>query len=123
MSDTVLVMLLTVMYFISGINKINNFQNVVNGFNDKLNIGRLAYIAIFFAITIEIVAPVIMVQSTLNKNINSDATTATYSLVLFTILATLIYHFPPYGKNYYPFMSNLTAIGGLLFFSKHLNHS
>tara|TARA_B100001094_G_scaffold326648_1_gene383200 strand:- start:2263 stop:2619 length:357 start_codon:yes stop_codon:yes gene_type:complete len=39
---------------------------------------------------------------------------ALYSLVVFTILATLLCHFPPVGNVYYPFISNVTTIGGLL---------
>ena len=38
---------------------------------------------------------------------------ATLSLIIFTIKATYLYHFPPYGKEYYPFMGNLTTVGGL----------
>ena len=34
-------------------------------------------------------------------------------LIIFTILATYLYHFPPSDKEYYPFMSNVTTIGGL----------
>ena len=37
-----------------------------------------------------------------------------YALVLFTVLATLLCHFPPVGFKYYPFISNVTTIGGLL---------
>ena len=37
-----------------------------------------------------------------------------YMLVVFTILATLIFYFPPTGMKYYPFISNITTIGGLL---------
>ena len=35
----------------------------------------------------------------------------------FTVLATLIYHFPPTGGEYYAFMKNLTATGSLLLLS------
>lgn len=121
MKNTGLVVLLTAMYFLSGFNKIKNFQNVVDGFNNKINIGKLAYIAIIIAILIELIAPIIMVYSTINHKFNNYARYATFSLVLFTILATLIYHFPPYANNYYPFMSNLTAIAGLMIFSRCLN--
>ena len=35
----------------------------------------------------------------------------------FTVVATLIYHFPPTGGEYYAFMKNLTATGSLLLLS------
>ena len=37
-----------------------------------------------------------------------------YSLAGFTVLATLLYHFPPKGGEYYKFMSNLTSTSALL---------
>tara|TARA_B110000977_G_C11087840_1_gene495465 strand:- start:1969 stop:2313 length:345 start_codon:yes stop_codon:yes gene_type:complete len=41
-----------------------------------------------------------------------------YSLVVFTILATLLCHFPPMGFKYYAFISNITTLGGLLCLAK-----
>ena len=43
-------------------------------------------------------------------------------LAIFTILATLIYHFPPNGSQYYTFMKNLTATGSLMLLSTHFNN-
>ena len=41
-----------------------------------------------------------------------------YALAVFTILATLLCHFPPTGFTYYPFISNVTTLGGLLCLAK-----
>lgn len=40
------------------------------------------------------------------------------SLIIFTVIATLIFHFPPNtpGK-YYPFISNVNTVGGLILLS------
>lgn len=46
-----------------------------------------------------------------------------YSLALFTVLATLLCHFPPTGFTYYPFISNVTTLGGLLCLAKLIKAS
>jgi uncharacterized membrane protein YphA (DoxX/SURF4 family) len=48
---------------------------------------------------------------------NSLAYYSSVGLAVFTVLATLIYHFPPFGSEYYAFMKNLTATGGLMVLS------
>jgi uncharacterized membrane protein YphA (DoxX/SURF4 family) len=48
---------------------------------------------------------------------NELAYFSSIGLALFTVLATIIYHFPPTGSEYYAFMKNLTATGSLLLLS------
>ena len=48
---------------------------------------------------------------------NNLAYCSSIGLAIFTALATLIYHFPPSGGQYYAFMKNLTATGSLLLLS------
>ena len=62
------------------------------------------------AIVVEIGAPIIIMFSKNTKLVKQ----AIKALGIFTILATLIYHFPPTGLNYYPFLKNLSLIGGLM---------
>lgn len=105
--------LMLIMYFVSGIDKISHFTKTVDGFRSKLPVINLyfARLAILAAIVIEIVGPILI-----NYGHFADKRYAIYgllSLIVFTVLATLIYHFPPVGGQYYPFMSNLTALGGL----------
>lgn len=103
-----------IMFFTSGIDKVLNFNNTVEGFMKKVPIATrfMAIIAILSAIVIEIFAPILINYGHFyNKYL---AALGLGSLIIFTILATIIYHFPPFGKHYYPFMSNLTTFGGLL---------
>jgi hypothetical protein len=105
----------------AGINKIVNFNTVSLGFQNKLNIASiLAKIVILAVILIEIIAPAIIVTNSVNEKYNRLSKLATYSLIGFTILATLMYHMPPTGNNYYAAMSNVTAVGGLLLLSQSL---
>ena len=106
--------LLTLMYFLSGIQKVRSFNNVRKGLEQIIGLSELSKLMIIIAIMIELICPVIIIFSSMTGDFKEYATYALYMLILFTILATLLYHFPPIKSNYYPFMSNLTAIGGLL---------
>ncbi len=102
-----------VMFFTSGVDKIANFDKTVRGLIKKVHVHQnISKFAIISAILIEIIAPIaINYGHFYDKDI---AALALASLIIFTILATAIYHFPPIGRQYYPFMSNLTTIGGLM---------
>lgn len=119
-SLVVVAIVLTAMFFVSGIDKVMHFTKVVGGFERRFPVAMprlLNQLAIVAAILIEIVAPIALVFAAYDKA-NSKSRRmgmmAALALVVFTIAATLIYHFPPFGHQYYPFMSNLTSVGGLL---------
>jgi uncharacterized membrane protein YphA (DoxX/SURF4 family) len=48
---------------------------------------------------------------------NEYAYYSSIGLALFTVLASLIYHFPSNKGQYYDFMKNLTATGSLMLLS------
>jgi uncharacterized membrane protein YphA (DoxX/SURF4 family) len=112
----------------SGIDKMINFNKVSIGFKKRFPMEipmSLANIAILIAIGIELIAPIVMLYVSLKDVKHLYGIYASISLIIFTIFATLLYHFPPFKSQYYPFMSNVTTIGGLLaiiwiFYNKHL---
>ena len=113
---------ITLLFFVSGFHKIKDFMNVVKGFMSKTSIPlSLAKIIIIGAILLEIAAPLIIALYSYNANpkLYIYAKLSILGLIIFTILATLIYHFPPIGSNYYSFMSNLSTLGGLLLLYQH----
>jgi uncharacterized membrane protein YphA (DoxX/SURF4 family) len=113
---------ITLLFFVSGFQKIKDFMNVVKGFMSKTSIPlSLAKIIIIGAILLEIAAPLIISLYSYNANpkLYIYAKLSVLGLIIFTILATLIYHFPPVGSNYYSFMSNLSTLGGLLLLYQH----
>lgn len=113
--------LITFMFLISGLYKIRDFQPTVAGFIEKTGISlNLAIIAIACAAMLQIFASVIIIYESIdNQGIYRKAAMfSAYALAVFTVLATLVYYFPPYGKNYYPFISNVTTFGGLLLLAK-----
>ena len=114
---SIYVFMILLMYFLAGINKARNFSQTVSGFQNMFFLKKLPKIfynlAILLVIVLEIVAPIIIMYS-LQTNLYTDlAYASSLSLAIFTILATLIYHFPPVGGEYYAFMKNLTATGAL----------
>jgi uncharacterized membrane protein YphA (DoxX/SURF4 family) len=110
--------ILNSMFFLSGIDKVLHFGKVVTGLTARVD-GLpkvLAQLMIFAAITIELLAPVVVAKACLTSDRSWDkwAAYSSLALIAFTVLATLIYHFPPFtSAKYYPFMSNLSAVGGL----------
>ena len=103
--------LITFMYFISGLSKITTFTAVATGFAGKLSVNLLlAQIVIVLVILLEVLAPLVIVFSE-NKKYKRYAA---WALAGFTVLATILYHLPPTGNNYYQFLSNITATGALV---------
>ena len=121
MLNTVCTIMILLMYFLAGINKAMNFKQTVNGFKNMFmfkNLPQMFYdLAIALVVVLELVAPLIIVYS-LQTNLYTDlAYYSCVSLAAFTVLATLIYHFPPSGAEYYAFIKNVTATGSLLLLS------
>ena len=118
------VFMIVLMYFLAGINKIKNFSSTVSGLKMVFPLKNLPMIffkiVIILAILIEILSPIIILYATQSGHLSELAYYSSISLAVFTILATLLYHFPPTKwVNYYPFMKNLTATGGLLLLSSN----
>ena len=113
--------MILIMYILAGINKARNFESTVNGFKKVFFIKNLPKgfykLTILLVIILEIFAPLTILYSLQTDKYNYMANLSSISLAIFTILATLIYHFPPVGSEYYSFMKNLTATGSLLLLS------
>jgi uncharacterized membrane protein YphA (DoxX/SURF4 family) len=116
--------LITFMYFISGFSKINNFTQVSVDFANKLRLAdSLMFISkfiILLVILLEILGPVFIVTHNLvdHNSWKNLARISSLALAAFTVLATVLYHFPPTGNNYRPFLSNLVAVGAFLVLSR-----
>jgi len=115
--------LLTAMYFMSGLNKIQSFNDTSNGLSKKpffKNIPKIfSKLAIVIVIILEILAPICIITAIYYPEFNLLASFSAVALALFTVLATLLYHYPPKGIEFYFFMKNITIIGGLLSLSLH----
>ena len=109
----------TYFFFEAGLNKIKGFQKTVDGFQKKIpaftkSIPYFCEIIIVSVIILEIAGPLLIVYSSLTKKKQKIAKLSCVSLVIFTILATLLYH-PT------DFSSNMSVMGGLLLLNQKFN--
>lgn len=122
-NQIVITILLVSMFLLSGINKIYTFNDVVNGLKQKMQYDfseNLYKVAIGIVIILEIIAPLIIIYYSITGKRRDEAYYSVIALIIFTILATLMYHFPDlynYKKSI-PFWANISLIGGLLLLLK-----
>tara|TARA_B100000085_G_scaffold255240_1_gene254915 strand:- start:4528 stop:4935 length:408 start_codon:yes stop_codon:yes gene_type:complete len=127
MIEVLIAFLITIMFFISGINKIKNFSGVRKSIQKKFIVSTLPIIfyqiVLILVILLEILAPLIIVYSSITYTIETYAEIACYALVFFTIIATMMYHPPNKKKEYHYFMKNVSIVGGLLALSEFYKQS
>jgi uncharacterized membrane protein YphA (DoxX/SURF4 family) len=111
-------LLVTLMFFLSGVEKIYTFSKTTMNFSKKINISlTLSKLVIAIVILLEIIAPIIITSYTFTGlfKLLPLFKTAVISLIMFTVVATIMYHNPfTSAKNYYTFISHLSILGGLL---------
>ena len=122
----IIVVLITIMFFLSSFQKIGNFEKVSNDLQTQVSKKLfpipiyLARLGIVCAIFIQFFCPLIILYSVYNKRYKIYGAIASLILAIFTVLATYFFHFPPTGQHYYAFMSNITTVGGLSLLSYFL---
>ena len=109
MNKFLISILILLVFFVSGIKKFFNFNTTVTGFMKNTNVPiNLAQIAIILAIIIEIFVPLITwYEQYTKKQVFSKY--AILILIIFTIIATLIYH----KNDTSGILKNLSVVGGL----------
>lgn len=115
MIKTIQSIMITLIFFVAGVNKIFNFKGVVQDFNNRLPFLSkfISQIIILGVIIIEIICPLIIVNSFNSKKIKQISHMALTILIGFTILATLLYHNPTNMSQTIKFLSNTALLGGL----------
>mgnify|MGYP004412869207 CR=1 FL=1 len=121
MDNKLLKMITTIMFAISGFYKLYDpsiGMRKLSGCNPSLFKNQtFLYLIVLLAGIWELLACLGIYFGSKNQQLYGI-----YSLILFTILATLLCHFPPVKHVYYPFISNVTTIGGLLCLAKLINN-
>ena len=112
------VVALTLIFFMAGLNKIRNFTDTTKGLMKRIPFLTRYLPSAFFSLVIvlvillEVCVPPLMVYSSLTTGeyVHHGA----YALLIFTALATLLYHFPPTRSEHrMPFLYNTAIMGGL----------
>jgi len=102
------------LFLVAGIGKISNFKSTVGGFMSKTSLPlQISQLAIIAAILIEVVAPLIVIQETFTGR-KMYSNFALSSLIVFTILATIIYH----SGDLSGALKNASVIGGMILLMK-----
>ena len=115
------IFLLLFMYFLSGLNKISSVSNISKGLKSRLSFLSLfiCKFVIICVIILEICAPILILYSATYGKYKYYSYIVSILLICFTVLATLLYHFPTQPNQYYFFIKNISIIGGLILLSNH----
>jgi hypothetical protein len=111
------VTLVTLLFLLSGIKKRKNITGAAKYLQSKVKVNvdfSLYKLAIVGVIIVQILCPLIILYHIHSKKYKQYAKISVNLLILFSIIATLLFHYPPVGKDYNSFMSNLSTIGGLM---------
>lgn len=115
----ILASMIILIFVLSGVKKLLNININAIELHSKISLGIPLYFYKIFIVIIalfEIIGPILIIFSSGSENYEV-ADHVTILLIIFTILATVLYHFPPFKKEYNEFMKNLSLIGALLLLS------
>lgn len=106
------IFLITVMFIVSGFDKILSLGNSeMSRLSNKTGLSlTLAKYIVLFAGIYELISSFMILYGSYYEDV-STASRGTIALIIFSILATLIFYTFPF--KYKPFMSNLSVIAGL----------
>ena len=117
LNNTGLILIL-ILYILSGIGKINNFDKtskiLMKKFLIKLNLIFFKLIIIGVIILL-IGGSSFLIYANFTKKFNLIRKIILSALIIFTILATLLYHYPPVGADKYHFLKNLSITGAFTY--------
>lgn len=119
-SEKLAIILLVLMFLLSGINKIFLVNETVSSLQGKLPYLGFHNLIIVAVILLEIILSIIIIYYAISGNNKREAYYSVIGLIIFTLLATFIYH-PPDFTNYkrsIPFWANISLLGGLLLLTK-----
>ncbi len=119
------IILISLLYLSSAYNKITNFNNVADGLKNKLdssilfnwthNLGfDISKFSLLIAIILLIVGPIMMLYG-VSTDINLYTKIGALLLIVFLILATILYHPPNEAGQMNNFLKNISLIGSLGF--------
>jgi putative oxidoreductase len=108
------IILISILFVYAGINKILNFNDTVQYFNKKVNFIdiNLSKVIIVMAILILLISPILILIG-MAKNNSLLLQIGTGALIVFTILATIIFHPITDANERNNMLKNISIIGGL----------
>jgi hypothetical protein len=124
----IFIIMISLLYLSSAFNKITNFTKVATGLKNKLNSSILfnwipfdiSYIALTFALILLLVGPCLLLYGVYN-DINKYIKYGIIILLVFLVLATIIYHPITDTKERWDMLKNLSLIGSFGFIYTLIN--
>jgi len=124
----IFIIMISLLYLSSAFNKITNFTKVATGLKNKLNSSILfnwipfdiSYIALTFALILLLVGPALLLYGVYN-DINKYIKYGIIVLLVFLVLATIIYHPITDTKERWDMLKNLSLIGSFGFIYTLIN--
>ena len=114
--------LILLLYIMSGVGKVQDFNGTVGHFSTKPIFKHMPKVInqliILGVIVLLLGGSAIILYSLLTKKIRMVARLTCFAMAIFTVFATLLYHWPPVGADYYHVLKNTTAVGALLLLSE-----
>lgn len=135
-NELVIISTMSLLYFIgASINKIINFNNVVSNFMSTITpvlsivLSKPLPIWLFRLIIICVIllqfggSSIVLMAAYNGENIilNKMARISLYALIIFSIMATLLYHMKMDKQNIIMTLANISVISGLWLLSRHFN--
>lgn len=121
--DNIGLVLFLSLYVISGYGKITDFRNTSNLLKEKFESKfPVSFPQIFYDFTLVLVIILLILGSLIlfilynknSKNSKKLLKLLCIKFILFTILATYLYHIPAVGYDFYAVLKNISIIGGFL---------
>ena len=115
---TISVVLMNMLFIASAFGKISNFNGTVKSLKGVFWVQNLPnwffQLAIAIVIVLLLTAPSVMLYAVFNPKYSLYAKYACYALIVFTLLASLLFHIPTDPSQRINFMKNMSIIGGFL---------
>jgi uncharacterized membrane protein YphA (DoxX/SURF4 family) len=105
------------MFILSGYSKLQDIKGNAKFLQNKVKLDlpfNIYIIAILVVIFLQIVGSQMILYSAYTNKNTQRAYYSSIALAGFTVLATLIFHMPPTGDNYYTVTRNVSITGALL---------
>ncbi len=123
-----LIILISLLYVYSAFNKITDFTNIATGLKNKLDSSilfnwvpfDLSYIGLLFAIILLVLGPGLLLYGVYNE-MTKYIKYGIILLLIFLILATIIYHPITDSNERYSMLKNISLMGSLGFIYTLIN--
>ena len=113
-------LLLTTVFFMAGLKKVQDFDGSEGMIAGALNLNTkvLAQALTVLVIALELLAPIVILYALLTKSNYNYAYLASMALAVFTLVTAFVVYYPVTADNQMLFMLHLSLAGGMILLGK-----